>query len=153
MLVPLCQSVKPVILSVGLGVDRDSILYVLGDFVLSSAQLLLSFPVHTAQHRLQAEWTPIVRRGRSKDRPFDPSVRLSPIRYTGVIDCIQRIVREEGVGALYRGFLYQWTGTVLVSLLGSLARLDEDVDVEQSGDVLRGRADPRGERLRFTELA
>ena len=138
VLVPVCQAFKAVVLSDWLALRGDSMAYVLGDFVLTSAQLVVSFPVLTAQRRLQAQWSPVRRRGRL-DRPFDPAVALSPLRYTGMVDCIQRVAREEGVGALFRGFAYQWTGTVVVSLLSSLARLDDEIDVEQTGDVLRSR--------------
>jgi Zn-dependent protease with chaperone function len=133
LLVPLGHALRPVFLHGILGLRRDSMTYVLGEFVWTSAQLAVTFPLQTAQRRLQAQWTPVVRRGRRHDRPFTPAVRLSPIRYTGVLDCLQRVAQEESVGALYRGFVYQWTGTVLLSLLGSLARLDDDVEVEVAG--------------------
>ena len=141
-LVPFCQAVKPVLLLSVVGLRQESLAYVLGDFLLTTAQLALTFPVQTAQRRLQAQWTPVVRRGR-QDRPFDPAVRLSALRYTGVADCILRVAREEGIGSLYRGFIYQWTGTVLVSLLSSFARLEEDVDVEQSGNSRRQQTERR----------
>jgi len=37
--------------------------------------------------------------------------------YTGMIDCIQKIAREEGLGALYRG----WWLTLLFTAFGTVA--------------------------------
>ena len=63
--------------------------YVFGGMAAVCAEMV-TFPVDTAKTRLQLQ-------GQSKDK------RWVQVKYTGTLNCLACMVREEGVRAVYKG--------------------------------------------------
>ena len=104
---PLFKFIPSVLLSRYLETDDVSatrtLLHVLLNFVSGSVLLLVKLPLETIRKRLQFQQNikPLI--ARSNLFPLIPRMRVSQKEYTGVWNCFIRIIREEGVGALYKG--------------------------------------------------
>lgn len=108
--------------------------------LLTVASLVLTLPVETARRRLQLQSTQSLPGGAAT--ALKTCVQTRPRPYTGLVDCVARVVGEEsvsgadgwfgGVKQLYRGF-----GLSLLAT-GSVLGLEGALWVMGSGDGLVG---------------
>jgi len=98
--------------------------YFLGDLMVTTIALSICFPIRTIQRRMQVQWMPWWKGSPRKDKLFDTCVRLSPLRYTSSLDCLVRIVREEGWTSLFRGFMFEWTGAAIIASVAAVAAVE-----------------------------
>lgn len=80
---------------------------------------LVTLPLETIRRRLLVQPDP-----RGHHSAFISRVKLGC--YTGVLNCAWRVVREEGVGALYQGWAMQVAATTASLAMTLLAELGED---------------------------
>ena len=71
------------------------IIYPVAQYLFHTASLLLVLPLETIRRRLQLQ------DGR---RMWRYRVRMPDTPYAGPFDCLRRIIREEGIAALYQGW-------------------------------------------------
>lgn len=90
--------------------------------------LLVTLPLETVRRRLLVQTHP-----RYSHLPaFVTRVRLG--RYEGAINCAWRVLREEGVGALYQGWAMQVAATTASFAMTMLAEMGEE-DLGADGDL------------------
>lgn len=113
------------------------------ELALNTLQLALSIPLETVRKRLQIQGNGKV----ASPKPFVTAVRTRQIAYTGVIDCAYRVVTEEafpsphnpkirsasfytphGMGALYKGFSFDFKSSVATTVISSFTGVREDGD-------------------------
>jgi hypothetical protein len=74
-------------------------------------RMAVCMPLETARLRLMVQ-----------SLPSRTAVEVNTLMpYRGVVDCIQRVAAEEGVGALYRGWELRAVTAVLTAALGYIA--------------------------------
>ncbi|KXS19861.1 mitochondrial carrier [Gonapodya prolifera JEL478] len=76
----------------GLKSEERPFLYNLCELLWNLSDLLITLPIETVRRRLQCQIDPGVR----QEREFRTLVELRQAPYSGVLDCAQRLVDEEG---------------------------------------------------------
>lgn len=98
---PLYRSLVPILLERAVGLTEGSIAFNLARMLFHTTELLVTMPLETVTTRLQAQYR--LRYLQSDRRRYQPMVAPSPLPYAGPVDCVRRMIDEEGVGSLYRG--------------------------------------------------
>ncbi|KAI9006928.1 mitochondrial carrier domain-containing protein [Hyaloraphidium curvatum] len=96
------RSSPPILITRVLGISSQDapVLFALCELAINTAELLFVLPVETARRRLMCQPRP---RFLVDNAPFRPLVELRPLPYTGIWDCMARIVVEEGGVSHKRG--------------------------------------------------
>jgi fusion and transport protein UGO1 len=96
--------------------------------VVMCLPLLFTIPLETIRRRLLVQCL-----SKSVYRPYITRVRISDTPYSGVLNCLWRMLREEGPGSLYQGWTMQVAATTASFATTLLAELgDEDIDDDDS---------------------
>ncbi|KAG2186464.1 hypothetical protein INT44_002686 [Umbelopsis vinacea] len=136
LITPLVSSTAPLIIDRLFHVTASDapIIYGLAELALSTLEVLITLPIETIRKRIQCQV-------RFKDgRPFNTCVATRPVHYTGFLDAMYKVMKEEGSSAsgrkpakqgdeetakkaagwglqgLYKGFSIQCASNVLSSL-------------------------------------
>ncbi|KAJ3211700.1 hypothetical protein HDU67_004338 [Dinochytrium kinnereticum] len=75
--------------SLGLSSEENPILYQVAEFCVKAMEIVVLMPLETVRRRLYCQLR------RSTDKPLETVVSCNRIPYTGMIDCIGRLVTEE----------------------------------------------------------
>lgn len=137
LITPLVSSTAPLIIDRLFHVTASDapIVYGLAELALSTLEVLITLPIETIRKRIQCQV-------RFKDgRPFNTCVATRPVHYTGFLDAMYKVMKEEGGSAsarkkaakqgdeestkkaagwglqgLYKGFSIQCASNILSSL-------------------------------------
>jgi len=96
--------------------------------------LLVTMPLETIRRRLMVQCVSPSGRAVTK-APYVTRVNTSPIPYAGAINCLWRMLREEGVSSLYQGWGFQiasLTASFAATLLADIG--EEDLAAEDDPD-------------------
>lgn len=141
LITPLVSSTAPLVIDRLFHVTASDapILYGLAELVLSTLEVLITLPIETIRKRIQCQV-------RFKDgRVFNTCVATRPVKYTGLLDAMYKMMKEEGssstrrkqkrdedekeetkkaggwgIQGLYKGFGIQCASNVLSSLIHTL---------------------------------
>lgn len=140
LITPLVSSTAPLVIDRLFHVTASDapILYGLAELVLSTLEVLVTLPIETIRKRIQCQV-------RFKDgRVFHTCVATRPVKYTGFLDGMYKVMKEEGsstkrrkrdegdskeevkkaggwgIQGLYKGFGIQCASNVLSSLVHTL---------------------------------
>ncbi|KAH8553207.1 mitochondrial carrier domain-containing protein [Umbelopsis sp. PMI_123] len=147
LITPLVSSTAPLIIDRLFHVTASDapIIYGLAELALSTLEVLITLPIETIRKRIQSQV-------RFKDgRPFNTCVATRPVHYTGFLDAVYKVMKEEGSSAnqrkpakqdgdesakkaagwglqgLYKGFSIQCASNVLSSLGHTLNGIEDDL--------------------------
>ena len=101
--------------------------------------LLVTMPLETIRRRLMVQCNAAAAAPSGKmtiKSPYTTRVNTSPIPYTGVINCLWRMLREEGVSSLYQGWGFQiasLTASFAATLLADIGEEDLAADDDLDG--------------------
>jgi len=118
----ITRSAIPIFIERAFGIDPESFVFVLLELILGNCELLLTLPLETVKTRLQAQSSSKV-----LQVPFETVIDTNKIVYTGTIDCLQRIIEEEGVWALYKGWGVHSLSNFLLGILSLLSSIEVEV--------------------------
>ena len=127
----MMRTAIPLFIERTFGVDPDGFLFVFIELILGNLELIFTLPLETIRHRLQSQ-----RNVRTIESSFDILVETSRIPYTGVLDCLNRILEEEGVFALYRGWAPHIASNFMLTVLTLISDIQIDVEEIEEEDVL-----------------
>jgi hypothetical protein len=88
-------------------------------FAVMCAPFFIVSPLETIRRRLFVQ--------ASAQSTLVPRVPVAERKYTGFWNCLYRIIKEEGVSALYQGMSYQMTTNVLLLALNILTEFNNDI--------------------------
>ncbi|KAG9303527.1 hypothetical protein G9A89_018423 [Geosiphon pyriformis] len=144
---PLLECVIPLIIDRVFHISpADSpILYGLARLGLHTLQLLITLPLETVRKRLQCQI-----RSRTPGKRFETIVQTRQAPYVGMIDCLYRIILEEGIsqqylpnqnrrrqrswfdnygiGSLYGGFEMHFTSNLLMFFFTAINGVEDDFE-------------------------
>ncbi|KAJ9050295.1 hypothetical protein DSO57_1015685 [Entomophthora muscae] len=142
---PLFQHCTPLIIDrcFHLTFSESPIAFGLLELALSTLHLTISLPLETVRRRLQIQSNSKV----ASTKPYITAVRTRQIAYASVLDCAYRVATEEafpsplnskirpassytahGMGALYKGFGFDFNASVFISVISSFTGIREDSD-------------------------
>ncbi|KAI8899735.1 mitochondrial carrier domain-containing protein [Globomyces pollinis-pini] len=135
---PLFQHSTPIVADRLFGVGLSSPrLYIFTEFGINLLELIVMLPIETVRKRLQCQ--SIQQQLISEETlNFETVVDVSPIPYTGYLDCIYRILTEEGIRrkktrkdswgirGLYRGFRARLMTNIMVAILQLLTHIIDE---------------------------
>jgi transmembrane carrier protein len=116
--------VPPLFQSVSLSIGNKYLMqtsFVIMDHLVNALPLIVTIPVNTVRLRLEAS---------SVKAPILPIKR-----YTSLLDCFLRMIREEGVSALYSGWRWHLAMTASRVLTRHLAIAIDEMHGIRSGEV------------------
>ena len=116
-----------------LGPSSDILTFVTCQFVARTCGLVFRLPLETVRHRLHCQ---LHRRRIEIHPPFRTAVPLSPVPYKGALDCLSRIVREEGVKSLYRGWRLHLLVLFSEVVVGALSLLEIESEEELDEELV-----------------
>lgn len=125
----LVRTAIPLFIERTFGVDPDGFLSVFLELILGNLELIFTLPLETIRHRLQSQRTV-----RTVESPFELLVETSRIPYTGVTDCFTRVIEEEGVFALYRGWAPHIASNFILSVLTLISDIQIDVETDEEDE-------------------
>lgn len=126
----IIRTAVPLFIERAFGVDADGFLFVFLELILGNVELLFTLPLETVRSRLQCQQATL----RTTDAPFEKQVETSKLPYTGMVDCLQRIVEEEGMLALYRGWAPHVASNFMLSVLTLFSSIEIEIEREGGGD-------------------
>ena len=105
---PLFKSVPSILCEPVFGMNREEMPFSLlfFDLVVNIAEIVVMLPIETIRHRLFCQVvnkTPTHHNRVVSNQEFETCVHLSPIPYTGFMDCAYRIMSEEGGSSIRKG--------------------------------------------------
>lgn len=88
-------------------------------FAVMCAPFFIVSPMETIRRRLFVQ--------ASAQSAVVPRVPVAEMKYTGFWNCLYRIIKEEGISALYQGMSHQMTTNVLLLALNILTEFNDDI--------------------------
>lgn len=144
---PLVSSTAPLVIDrlFHISASDAPIAYGLAKLLLSTLEVLMTLPIETIRKRIQCQV-------KFKDgKPFNTCVATRPVRYTGFLDGMYKVMKEEGtsskrknrhgeesvekkssawgIQALYKGFGIQCASNVLSSLVHTLNGIEGQLSI------------------------
>lgn len=92
--------------------------------VLLCAPLLVTLPLETIRRRLLVQ--SVLASRADATRPYVTRVKTAEPPYSGALNCLWRMVREEGLGALYQGWGMEVAGALASFATSLLAEYGEE---------------------------
>ncbi|TMW58337.1 hypothetical protein Poli38472_011925 [Pythium oligandrum] len=85
--------------------ELDGIDYFVCGSIAGAIAQTAAYPFDTVKKRLQTQHVVAAARASGRDGVLALGSGSEPMYYRGMVDCFQKVIREEGVHALYRGTL------------------------------------------------
>jgi len=119
------RTVLPIFIERVFGIDQEDLRFILLEVLFSNIELLVTLPLETVRVRLQS----LPQKKLTSSSDFVAIVETNKIPYTGVLDALTRIVQEEGISALYKGWRVNMAANIVFGVLTLLTSIEiEEVD-------------------------